>query len=468
MMGAVGPDETGLYKGEKMRKTQRAMALAFGIILLAGPWAAAHAQTGDCYATLSGCLDTSFGTNVNGRVATSIGNNSYAAGIALEPVGGTSKIVAATQAYSNGNPVYAVIRYNLDGSLDTSFNGTGIVVSNVGGYVQGLAVGNDGKILVVGFATLVRFNTDGSLDSSFGSGGVVSIPVARNSNPAAFAVAIQNDNKIVVAGSTNGMTAWRFNANGSVDTTFGAGGAITLSFGKTATSRALALTLQSITVNDITEQRIVLGGWANSGTKPTKSSGYDNFALARLTAVGQLDTSFGSSGEVVRDFAGYTDVVRGLAIDPQNRIVAAGYADLTGSPSGGGSEFAVARYNADGSADLNFGSSGAVTLRILAGDNYGRAVALQPDGNIVVAGFAYTSANKTSYMTVARFTTAGARDVTFGSNGLVTTDFASFGAVGAVGYGLVLQSDGKILVGGEAELTIFPATYEVGLARYFQ
>ena len=461
-----------------MRKIQGAMALAFAMILLAASWSTAHAQTGDCFSPLSGCLDTTFGTNVNGRVVTGINNNSSAQKLALEPIKQPDntviyKIVAATEADPSGAAVIAVVRYNLDGSLDTSFQNTGIVVTNIGGYVKGLAIQTDGKIVVVGFGgvIVVRFNTDGSLDSTFGSGGVVNLPATRAHPWAAWAVAIQNDNKIVVAGNGNGsgMAAWRFNANGSLDSSFGSGGNATVTFGKGSTSRAFSIILQSVVVSGITEQRIVLGGW-ECGANPGSKTGYDNFALARLTTSGQLDSSFGSSGEVTRDFAGYNDLIYALAIDPQNRIVAAGYADVTGAPTGGGSEFAVARYNADGSADLNFGSNGAVTLRILAGLNQGRAVALQSNGSIVVAGYAYTSGNKEGYMTVARFTAAGAPDGTFGSNGFVTTDFSSFGAVGAVGYGLVLQSDGKILVGGEAELTNAPggSTSEVGLARYFQ
>src|ERR1022692_724346 len=143
-----------------MRKIQGAMALVFAMILLAASWSTVHAQTGDCFGTLPGCLDTTFGTNGNGRVVTSITSKSWAAGVALEPItqpGGTViyKIVAATQAYPSGAPVIAAVRYNLDGSLDTSFKNTGIVVTNIGGYVQGLAIQADGKIVVVGFGGVI-------------------------------------------------------------------------------------------------------------------------------------------------------------------------------------------------------------------------------------------------------------------------------------------------------------------------
>src|ERR1019366_5080201 len=119
------------------------------------------------------------------------------------------------------------------------------------------------KIVVVGFGgvIVVRFTTDGSLDSTFGSSGVVNLPAGRNNPLAAWAVAIQNDNKIVVAGDAGGMAAWRFNANGSLDSSFGSGGKTTLTFGKGSTSRAFSIILQSVVVSGITEQRIVLGGW---------------------------------------------------------------------------------------------------------------------------------------------------------------------------------------------------------------
>ena len=448
-----------------MPKYLPALFVSVGIYLATWP-APLRAQTGDCFTLAAGCLDTSFGANSNGEIATRLGNDAYAKAVALESVpqpDGTfaTKIVAATQAYTNGNPVFAVARYNLDGTVDGTFNGTGIVVSNKPGYVQSIAIQTDGKILVAGFTSnAVRFNLDGSVDTSFGSNGAISIPVTRTSNPAVYAIAIQSDGKIVLAGSTTGMAAWRFNPNGTPDTTFASGGSTVLSFGKGSSSRALALTLQNVPVSGGSEQRIVLGGWATSATKSTKTGGYDNFAVARLTSAGQLDNSFGSGGEVVTTIAPLNDVIRSVVIDSQNRIVAGGYANFTGSYV-----FALARYNTNGSPDLSFGSSGATSLRILPGSNYGFALALQPDGNILLAGSAYNSANK-SYQAVVRFTSLGALDGTFGSGGFVTTDFASFGAVGADGNAMALQPDGKIVVAGEVQLVIMPSSSEAGLARY--
>ena len=456
-----------------MKSTYRVLTLGIALVL-PGLWTAARAQTGDCYGTVSGsgCLDTTFGstTNAMGRVVTELNNNSQIYGIATTQVieNGlpVTKIIAATQAYPpNVNPVFALIRYNLDGSLDTGFNGTGIVITNITGYVQGIAVQNDGKILEVGAGgvILARFNPDGNLDSGFGAGGVVNLPVSKTDNSTAFAAAIQNDGKIVVAGSTTGMAAWRFNTNGTLDATFGSGGKTTVNFGgKSASSRAMTLTFQSIVVNGTPEQRIVLGGWASSG----KSGGYDNFALTRLTASGQLDTSFGSAGFASRDFAGHNDVIRALAIDAQNGIIAVGYADITGTA--GGSRLGVVRYNSDGSPDLTFGSNGATLLQILSGGAYGFTVALQPDGKIVAGG--YASVAGADYMVLARLNSAGVLDTSFGSGGVVTTSFSAFGAVGAVGYSMALQADGKIVLGGVAELknVVAGSTSEVGVARYIE
>lgn len=455
-----------------MRKIHGIIAAVLGMVLLTGSWMPAHAQAGDCYGT-SGCLDTSFGGS--GKVVTRINNNSYAAGIAIEPVtvtqtdGSTTivnKIVAAVQAYPNGNAVFAVARYNVsDGNLDGSFGQNGVAVTNVAGYVQGIAVQSDGKIVVAGFGGVIvlRFNTDGSLDSTFGTGGVVNIPSTRTASSAAYAVAIQDNGYIVVAGAANGMGAWRFKPDGTSDSAFGSGGTASVTFGTGTASKALTMTLQTVG----TEQRIVLGGESGSSRK----SGNSDFALARLTKAGQLDTSFGSAGKMTRDFAGYNDLIRGLAVDSSNRILAAGSANLTGTS--GGTQFALARYTPNGVPDYSFGTNGAATLRLLSGDNTARVVAVQSDGEIVVAGIAYSYSSGPAYMAVARFWSdvgvAGMLDTSFGSShGFTTSGFSSFSAVGADAFGLLLQPDGKIVLGGEAELTNSTggSTSEVALARY--
>ena len=160
--------------------------------------------------------------------------------------------------------------------------------------------------------------------------------------------------------------------------------------------------------------------------------------------------------------AGHTSLIMGLAIDASNRIVAAGYADLTGTT--GGTHVAVARYNSDGSADSGFGTNGYSTFAMLPNGSDGWSVALQADGKIVVGGFSTPSSGPTQ-MAVARLITTGAPDGNFGTGGYAIVDFSPFGDTGGDGYAVLVQPDGKIVVAGAA--TVGPSGGGVALARYW-
>ncbi len=162
---------------------------------------------------------------------------------------------------------------------------------------------------------------------------------------------------------------------------------------------------------------------------------------------GSLDTNFSDDGFVTTAI-GISADARAVAVHPDGKIVVAGYSD-----SGNGNDLVVARYTAAGSLDTGFGTDGIVTTDINSGsDDYGMAMALRPDGRIVVAG------RSGGDFVVARYTTAGALDTTFGNGGIVTTDISS----GSVDYGeaVALQSDGKIVVagfswiGGDADVAV--------------
>jgi len=365
------------------------------------------------------------------------------------------KIVAAS-GQANGSLVLVVSRYNMDGSADTSFNGNGVLVTNIAGDMHGMAVQSDGKILLAASttgATVVRVNTDGTLDTSFGSGGIATISPARRSAADGFAVTPQSDGKIVLAGDTGGTpTIWRFTTDGKLDTTFGSGGAATIL--NVNSPRALALQ------NMNGQQMIVVAGFTSTATKGKNI--HDVFAVGRLTSSGQVDTTFGSGGSVLHDFAGHTSLIMGLAIDSTNRIVAAGYADLTGTT--GGTHVAVARYNTDGSADSGFGTNGYSTFAMLPNSSYGWSVALQADGKIVVGGFSTPSSGPTQ-MVVARLITSGAPDGNFGTGGYAIVDFSPLGYTGGYGYAVLVQPDGKVVVAGT--VTAGTGAGGVALARYW-
>src|SRR4051812_22303054 len=163
-----------------------------------------------------------------------------------------------------------------------------------------------------------------------------------------------------------------------------------------------------------------------------------DFALARYNADGSLDTTFDGDGRVTTDFDSSYDHGYGIAVQPDGRIVVAGYSQF----SIGDNRFTLARYNADGSLDTSFGSGGKVgTYTGIIGER--GTIALQPDGRIVVAGYGFDGA--TEDFVVSRYNADGTFDTSFGGDGTVLTDFGT----GDEGHGVVLQADGKILVAGE-------------------
>jgi len=364
------------------------------------------------------------------------------------------KIVTAVQV-SGSSTLFAVTRYNMDGSLDATFNGNGILVTNVSGFIYGLAVQSDGKILIMGEAagvTLLRLNTDGSLDTSFGSGGMVNIPTTKKVSAGARAIQVQTDGKIVVAGNLGSMgTVWRFTTDGKLDTSFGSGGAASISFGNGSTLWPRAVALQNVTVNGNVEQMIVAASNTTIGKGNNTSA---IFAAVRLTPSGRMDTSFGAGGVTSSNFPG---LILALAIDSSNRIVAVGEANTTGTYV-----VAAARYSVNGGADASFGSNGYTSFPILT-NSHGYAVATQSDGKTFIGG-PTTNIGTPDQMFVARLTTTGALDGNFGTGGYAMPNFSSFGYNTGYGYALLLQPDGKIVLGGAA--TVGPSASGIGLARY--
>lgn len=208
----------------------------------------------------------------------------------------------------------------------------------------------------------------GDLDPGFGNGGVVTTDVTDFD----FGndVAVQSDGKIVLVGDTNiaasAAYVLRYNPDGTLDSTFGTGGKATVTIDSSDFSPT-AVAVQS-------DGRIVVAG--DSG---------DNFAVARLNADGTLDSTFGTGGTVVTDFGG-SDRAEDVAVQSDGRIIVVG---THGNPLSGvqsENDFAVARYNSDGSLDITFGTGGKVTTDFAGDDDSADAVVVQSDGRIVVGG----------------------------------------------------------------------------------
>jgi len=175
-----------------------------------------------------------------------------------------------------------------------------------------------------------------------------------------------------------------------------------------------------------------------------------------LAADGDLDTSFDSDGKVTTNFGG-SDAAYAVAVQPDGKIVVGGYPH-----NGSNYDFGVARYNSNGSLDTTFHSDGIVTTPIGSGNDLGYGIAIQSDGKIVVAGLSHNGSNYD--FAVVRYNTDGTLDTTFHSDGIVTTPIGS-GDDG--GCGIAIQSDGKIVVAGYSYWTLDKSQVEQGSDLHF-
>jgi uncharacterized delta-60 repeat protein len=330
------------------------------------------------------------------------------------------------------------------GDLDPRFGNGGVVQTDFAqtdDYVLGVGVQPDGKIIVCGqsgiypdlHSALVRYNRNGRLDSTFGTGGKVVVMFHPNSDYL-DALVLQSDGKIVAAGSASG-TAFlvaRFNADGSLDQTFGNNGSVQTTFGN-PTAAAHDLILQA-------DGRIIAVGASGAGAY----SELNDFALVRYNTNGSLDPTFGNGGKVKTHFPGIDNTgstASSIALQLDGKLVVGGSYKNEGTPH----QFALARYNANGSLDSTFGNAGKVVTFIGAGDAFATALVIQGNGRIVLAGYSETTQNHD--FTLAGYTSNGTLDSTFGNGGLMTTDFS--GGSDDIPYAMALQSDGKLVVAGQ-------------------
>jgi uncharacterized delta-60 repeat protein len=356
-------------------------------------------------------------------------------------------------------------------SLDPTFGMEGFAITDIGGPGSGgqepedepfwMVAQPDGKYVIAGKAqnpasrnfdfTAIRYNPNGTLDTSFGWFGIVLTDFVGGHDEA-LSVALQPDGKLVFAGKAtrpNGnadIGIVRLNANGSRDTTFGWNGLVMVDyFGANDMALAAAVTPQG---------KIVVGGFA------TRSNGNSEFALVQLNSNGARDPEFGWGGIVTTDFFGDSDIIFKLALQSDGKILVSGAAKRSAT----GSDFALARYNSHGSLDSGFGLGGKVTTDFLGLDDHGFALMIQPDGRILVGGLATNPSNNSQDLALARYNANGSIDTsfaTFGAPGLVVTDF--FGAYDQALW-LLLQPDDKILAVGHAE---HPArSFEFAFSRF--
>jgi uncharacterized delta-60 repeat protein len=397
-------------------------------------------------------LDTSFGTG--GIVTTPIGTiDDEANSLAIDSNG---KLVAAGFSNSGAQKVFALARYNTDGSLDTTFNATGIVTTPIGTIddeANSLAIQSDGKLVAAGFSNnsghfvfaLVRYNTDGSLDTTFNTTGIVTTSIGTIDDEI-DSLAIQSDGKLVVAGysftgSQDVFALARYNTNGSLDTTFNTTGIVTTTVGHDDFANALAIDSNG---------KLVAAGLSNNGAHPV-------FALVRYNTNGTLDTTFNTTGIVTTTIGTVDDEANSLAIDSNGKLVAAGYSD-TGTQK----KFALVRYNTDGSLDTTFNTTGIVTTAIGTVDDEANSLAIDSNGKLVAAGFSFNDTQSQNEFALARYNTNGTLDTTFHTTGIVTTAIDIFDDEA---NSLAIQSDGKLVAAGFF-INSTNAADEFALVRY--
>jgi uncharacterized delta-60 repeat protein len=382
--------------------------------------------------------------------------------------------------------VSSTANLRLAGSLDSSFGSDGVVTHSLGGNAAqrfgGIALQPDGKIVAVASGSVIRYQPDGSLDSSFGDGGYAATGLE------AYAVALQSDGKIVVAGTNApgptgtgiAFAVARFNPDGSPDVSFGTDGMTTTIIPESTPcgglSGAAAGALAVLPGGDI----LAVGSawWDDCDTSPASQ-----VALVRYTLSGSLDPTFGAAGIVRASMSS----LGGIVVQPDGRILVSG--SVVSCCHGGldGAYMVLARYESDGSLDRSFGVGGTATTQWLGSNFYyigGPAVldggkilvagASTKDGTTwlpVLAGFApqegggdvYPIARIrgvatapsgptamvaqsdgkiliTSSSAVVRIRPSGRLDPSFGNGGIVLSGYES--------SALALQTDGKVLVGG--------------------
>jgi uncharacterized delta-60 repeat protein len=368
------------------------------------------------------------------------------------------KILVAGYAFPNGDADFAVARFNADGDPDNVFGENGVETTAFSGadHAFSLAVNNNGEIILAGedddgteFA-LIWYTTEGELDDTFDEDGKLTDRLHLNQGSTFYtSTVIQSDGKILAGGYTwNGsnydFAIARYNTNGTPDNSFSEDGRQTTNFGS-SDDYAYGLTLQ-------VDGKIVLAGVAGS-----------DFAVARYNADGNLDNSFSGDGKQTTNF-GFEDNAASVAVQADGKIILAGWSVNGIDPNSQlpVSDFAVARYNTNGTLDNSFSGDGKQTTSF-GFDEMAKSIAIQGDGKIIVAGIKqiFAQGGNTSQFALARYNIDGNLDNSFSSDGKQLTTINE----NAYANSIAVQPDGKIVVGGNTSFDSETATDFV-LARY--
>ncbi|WP_431136051.1 T9SS type A sorting domain-containing protein [Psychroserpens mesophilus] len=365
----------------------------------------------------NGILDPTFGTN--GIVNTTNNEDPEQFNTILEV--NNNKFLAAGTADYNAT----IIRFNQDGSIDTSFGVDGILELDFGGTredIEDMVKQPDGKILITAETKnsnddydfiVARLNEDGSYDTSFGTNGISVITFGSSTDERPNKIIVTPDDKIIIVGNAEGGIIWktaiaRLNSDGSLDTTFSDDGLLTLSI----TNRSDYL----IGVDVTFDGKIIAAGGAvfNSG------SNQGRYAIVRYLNNGDLDPTFGTNGVVTLNIFDGSCIARSIISLPDGKSLVAGHA----SGSNVQMSFAVIRLDIDGNIDTTFGDNGVVSTPFSTNQSQIYKMKLDDNNNIYVVGDASNNTNnEATNFAAAKYSFNGDLDTTFGTNGTVSTDF---------------------------------------------
>ena len=345
-----------------------------------------------------GSLDESFGNL--GKVISNYPELMIFSSIALQSDG---KIVVAGNLFNSSFTVshFVLLRYDTNGLLDTSFGIDGRVITNLSDKldkITSVLIQNDGKILALGTTSdnsnysdfsIVRYNSDGTLDSSFGNNGITITSIRTWDFD--YALALQDDNKIVVSGSTSNefnpvfgpdydFLVLKYDKYGVLDSTFGNGGSVII--GTTEANE------KALSVNILSDGKIVIGGEHHI----MKYS----FMISQLLPNGNLDASFGNNGTVIKELT--SQFIESVAMQIDGKFLITEYNGTGGCCS---ADIKLIRFLDDGNFDTSFGINGIVTTNFLNENNQANSIAIQEDGKIIIGGI---SGNQIHYdFGLARF-----------------------------------------------------------------
>jgi uncharacterized delta-60 repeat protein len=380
-------------------------------------------------AQVPGTLDPSFATG--GKYVSSFsGTSMFGPDVAIAPDG---KIVVAGKHFNGADDDFALLTLSATGTVERS----AAIAFSSGKNEDAkavLALG-DGRVVIGGEGNagsyaqhgLMRFLANGSLDTTFGTGGKVSIDFGRLSH--LHGMVEQLDGKVVIVGDSYGgpnttkLAMARINVNGSLDTTFGSAGLVQVTYGDTTNGHAVVIDA---------EGKLTVGGYLENATRSPSSACF----VARFTTAGVPDTSFGTNGSTVVQIGGnaFDNYCQHLVMQTDGKTVIAGSIVRLGA-----GDFAMARFTTTGQLDPSFDGDGIVTTAFTGGSE-AAPVLLQPDGKLVLGGQA------AGRFALARYTSSGTLDPTFGQAGTVTFPFGP--GVDDQIKSLALQPDGKIVAAG--------------------